>query len=160
MICNYKTITMSLDNSLRKLKFKFTSQKFVIQMIRYIKISCSSNSVIPTHLHRAGITRIQKYHPPVKTVAFFTRNSSLQAGSSKMQQPTLSKAITTSIDIMNLNVAMMTRVLELVWTSYRGDHMLTGSLPEDSYPKSSHVDKQLIIDKHLIALFRRTGTWC
>lgn len=39
IIFNYKTITVSLDNSLGKLKFKFRSQKFVIQMIRYIKIS-------------------------------------------------------------------------------------------------------------------------
>ena len=61
---------------------------------------------------------------------------------------------------MNLNIVIVTRVLDLVWMSYRDDHMLTGSLPGDSYLKSCHTDKQLIIDKQLIALFHRTGTWC
>ena len=40
---------------------------------------------------------------------------------------------------MAVNVAMVTRILDFVWTSYIGLHMLTGSLPENSYPKFFHV---------------------
>ena len=33
---------------------------------------------------------------------------------------------------------MGTKALHLVWMSYRGRYMLTGSLPENSHLKSSH----------------------
>ena len=36
---------------------------------------------------------------------------------------------------------MMTWILDFVWTSYIGLHMLTGSLPENNYPKSSHIER-------------------
>ena len=34
---------------------------------------------------------------------------------------------------------MVARAQVFVWMSYRGAHMLTGSVPEASYPKSSHI---------------------
>ena len=34
---------------------------------------------------------------------------------------------------------MVTRAMDIIWMPYRGPHMLTGSLPEDSHSKSSHV---------------------
>ena len=40
---------------------------------------------------------------------------------------------------MTLNIAMATRILHFTWMSYRGPSMLTGSLPEESRPKSSHI---------------------
>ena len=50
-----------------------------------------------------------------------------------------SKVIIKSIDVMTLNVFMLTRVLDFLWMSYRGAHKLDGSLPEDSHPKSSLI---------------------
>lgn len=40
---------------------------------------------------------------------------------------------------MTLNIAMATRILDFTWMSYRDPNMLTGSLPEESRPKSSHI---------------------
>ena len=63
----------------------------------------------------------------------------LQTGSSKIYQPTLPKAVIDSIDIMTLSIVVVTNALHFLWMSYRGAHMLTGSLLEDSYPKYSHT---------------------
>ena len=40
---------------------------------------------------------------------------------------------------MTENIAVVTRAPDFVWMSYRGARMFTGSLPEDSHPKSSHI---------------------
>lgn len=61
----------------------------------------------------------QSYHPHVKTGVF----STLQTGSSKIEQRTLPKVVIKSIDIITLNVAMMTRSLVFVWMSCSGLHM-------------------------------------
>ena len=45
------------------------------------------------------------------------------------------------IDIMTLNAAMVTRALDFVWMSYRGPHMLFGSLSEYSHRMSCHTAK-------------------
>ena len=43
---------------------------------------------------------------------------------------------------MVVNTAMVIRILDFVWTSYIGLHILTGSLPEhNSYPKFSDIVK-------------------
>ena len=34
---------------------------------------------------------------------------------------------------------MVIKARDFLWMSYRSPHMLTGSLPEDSHPKSSHT---------------------
>ena len=49
------------------------------------------------------------------------------------------KVLIKSIDVMTVNVFMLTRVLGFLWMSYRGAHKLDGSLPEDSHPKSSLI---------------------
>ena len=56
-----------------------------------------------------------------------------------MQETTVPKVVIKSIDIMTLNIVLETRVMEFIWMFYRGPHMLTDSLLEDSYPKSSHI---------------------
>ena len=56
-----------------------------------------------------------------------------------MQQTAVPKVVIKLIDIMTLNISLVTRVMELIWMSYRGAHMLTDSLLEDSYLKSSHI---------------------
>ena len=40
---------------------------------------------------------------------------------------------------MTLNIAMATGILDFTWMSYSGPNMLTGSLPEETRPKSSHL---------------------
>ena len=50
-----------------------------------------------------------------------------------------------------------------IWKPCRGARMLTGSLPEDSHPKTSHIVKlarYLTTDQPLIALLLWTGAWC
>ena len=44
-----------------------------------------------------------------------------------------------SIDIMTLNIAVVTKALEFAWMPCRGAHMFAGSLPENSHPKYSHI---------------------
>ena len=43
------------------------------------------------------------------------------------------------IDIITLNIVMLTRTMDLVWMSHRGSHMFLGPLPEHSLPKFSHI---------------------
>ena len=73
------------------------------------------------HLHPKVTSACQK-------IFLFTRISTLQA--------TDPISGIKSIDIMALNITMVTRPLYFVWMSYRGTHMLTGSLPEDGHSKS------------------------
>ena len=40
---------------------------------------------------------------------------------------------------MILKIYMVTRVMDFIWMSYSGPHMLTGLLPEDSNLKSSNI---------------------
>ena len=40
---------------------------------------------------------------------------------------------------MNVHIVVVIRALGFAWMSYRGSHMLTGLLKEDSRPKSSHI---------------------
>ena len=40
---------------------------------------------------------------------------------------------------MTLNIAIVARALDFIWMSYRGPHMFTGSLKEDSHQKFSHL---------------------
>ena len=49
------------------------------------------------------------------------------------------KVVFKSIDIMALNIAMAIRTLDFVQTFHRGLPMLSDSLPEKSYPTSSHM---------------------
>ena len=56
-----------------------------------------------------------------------------------MQQTAVPKVVIKSIDIMTLNILLVARVMEFIWVSYRGPHMLTDSLLEDSHSKSSHI---------------------
>ena len=44
-----------------------------------------------------------------------------------------------SINVMTLNIAVVKKALDYVWMSYGGAHTLTGSLPENSHPKYSHI---------------------
>ena len=43
------------------------------------------------------------------------------------------------IDVMTLNIVVVTRAVDFVWMSFRVSHMLAGSLPEDSHVKYSHI---------------------
>ena len=86
-------------------------------------------TVTPTHPHQAGITHILKSHPPVKRFSF-------SPAFLPYKQATDPISGIKSIDIMALNITMVTRPLYFVWMSYRGTHMLTGSLPEDGHSKS------------------------
>ena len=44
-----------------------------------------------------------------------------------------------SIDIMTLNIVVVRQAIDIVWLPYTGAHMLTGSLPEKSKTKYSHI---------------------
>ena len=66
-------------------------------------------------------------------------NNSSNAVGTKIQQTAFPKVVIKPIDIIVLNIAMVTRALEFECTSCRDLHMLTGSLPEESYPKTSHI---------------------
>ena len=44
-----------------------------------------------------------------------------------------------SIDIMTLNIIVVRKAIDIVWLPYTGAHMLTGSLPEKSKTKYSHI---------------------
>ena len=90
-----------------------------------------------THPHQAGVTRILKSSPACQKNAI----STLQTGSSKIEQLTLFKVAIKSINVVNLNIAVVKKVLDFVWTSYGGAHMLIGLLPENSNPKYSHIVK-------------------
>ena len=43
------------------------------------------------------------------------------------------------IDIMTLNIVVVRKAIDNVWLPHRGAHMLTGSLPEKSKTKYSHI---------------------
>ena len=75
---------------------------------------------------------------PVKKLTFSSAFLPNQLATAKYNKQS-SKVVTKSIDIMALNIAMVTRTLDFVWTSYIGLQMLTGSLPEKIYPESSHI---------------------
>ena len=89
---------------------------------------------MPTHPHQANVTRIQKTLTACQNRCLFTRISTLKAGGRGIQETVFLKVVTKSIDVMALNTAMVTRALGFLWTSYRGLHMLCGSLPKDSHP--------------------------
>ena len=42
---------------------------------------------------------------------------------------------------MALNMAMVTRAQDFVWTSYRGLYMLTDYLTKENHPESFHIAK-------------------
>ena len=92
-----------------------------------------------THSHLAGVTDILKSSPGCQKNCLFTSISILQADSSKIQQTAVSKVVIKSINIMTFNISLVKKVMEFLWMPYRGPHMLTDSLLEDSHSKSSHI---------------------
>ena len=93
---------------------------------------------MPTHTHQAGSTASKIQQPPVKKFAFSPTFLPYKLATAKYNKQVSGVAIKT-IDIMVVNIAMVIRILDFVWTSYIGLHILTGSLPENSYPKFSNI---------------------
>ena len=62
----------------------------------------------------------------------------MRSAAAKYNKPTFPKVVIISIDIMMGNTVVVARALAFVLMLYRGAHMFTGSLTEDSHPKSSH----------------------
>ena len=64
---------------------------------------------MPTHSYQAGITCILKSSHNCQKNGLFTHISTLQTGSNK----TLPKVVIQSIDIMTVNIAVATNVLQM-----------------------------------------------
>ena len=96
-------------------------------------------AVVSNVPHQVSVTHILKSSPVCQNHCFFTSISTLQVRSSKIYQTVVPKVVIKWIDIMTSNNAMLIRALDFIWMFYRGPHMVLGSLPEESHPKSSHV---------------------
>ena len=88
-------------------------------------------AVMPTYLHPKVINCLSPTSYP------FTHISPLQAGSSKIYQPTLPKVVIKSIDIMTLNI-FVTEVLNFAGMSYKRADWFT-TKKQSSHTKSSHI---------------------
>ena len=81
-------------------------------------------------------------HLPAKKFAFSPTFLPYKLAKTKYNKH-VSGIVIKSIDVMTVNIVMITRILDFVWTSYVGLHMLTRSQPENSYPKFSHIVRWL-----------------
>ena len=80
---------------------------------------------MPTHPHKVGVTPVLKSSPACQKSHLFTHISTLQAGSSKIEQATLPKIVIKTIDTITLNIVVVTKALNFLWMSYKGAHWFT-----------------------------------